>query len=314
MMEYLSDDEIGGRRRRARRRAAGKSVQLTARERAIKRAAKRAAKGKGATRRQRRKIKGQTVKEQRVAEGRPSRVARIGLAPARRAFRTVLSLNIGKAATKMVRVYQKAGGKKKLQEFWRKFGGKDWGKLMKSVNKGAKTRLSNDEIGAVTVAAAAAVAAPILIAFATLVKAFKAGGSEDEMSEYDEMVEMGKKELATNPEFAKGMAYMDNEDVAVMDRETQDFDSDGMPRMRMGSFFSLIGLLFKTVFMLALVPQDAGMLSMAVALLSTYCVIGIILLPFKLAEKSWIDWYYQPINFILYELTKQVKKLLRYGN
>jgi len=320
MLEYLSDDEIYGRAERRARKASRKS------KRATRKAQRRARKGtpRGKARRQRRRSdrasrksshrtrtgRKQTRKSRRQAEGRPSRIARIGLAPARGAFHTAVRMNVGKLATKLVRVYGKQGGKKKLEEFWRKFGGK-WKSLSKSMSKGAKASISNDEfIGEpVTFAAVAAVAAPIMIAAAALIKTMKAGGSKGEMEELDEVIEYGKEELATNPEYDnQGTAYMDNQDVAVMQRGAGDEeydDDDDFPTM--GSFFSLGGLLFKSLFMLSVMTIENPVLLFLSSILVSYCILGVLLLPFHLAGKNWVWFYYKPVNFLLYGFTKMVK-------
>jgi len=318
-LEYLSDDELSGRAERRARRASRKSKRAT---RKAQRRTRRDTTSRGKERRQMRRTQRTTRKDthrkrvgrratgktRRMQSGRPSRIARIGLAPARGAFHSAVRLNVGKTASKLVRIYNKPGGKEKLKEFWRKFGGK-WGSLAKSMSKGGKASISDDELGAVTLAAVAAVAAPIMLALVPIVRAFKAGGSPAEEAAYDEVLEMGKEELATNPAYEKGTAYMNDEEVAVMDRNGYNYeDDDGIPRGgMMGSFFSLGGLLFKSLFMVAFLPTMNTPLTILFAVVSTYLVLGIVFLPFHLSGKKWFDWYYQPINWLLYGVTKLVK-------
>lgn len=297
MLEYLSDDEIYGRaERRARRK-----------KRKAKRKAKKAKRQTKRSERRKRKGKRPSRKERRKKEGRPSRIARIGLAPARGAFHTAVRTNIGKLATKLVRIHSKPGGPEKLHEFWRKFGGK-WKGLRKSINKGGKASISNDEVG-VAMAAVAAVAAPLMIAAAALIKQFKAGGSKQEMEDYEDIIEMGKEELATNPEYDNmSTADMEGEDMAVMYND-DDYDDDDIPRTTGFSFTSLSGMLFKTIFIIPTLSLENPVLIFLATIISSYCVIGVFLFPFKMAGKTWAELYYRPVNWLLNAFTKNS----RYG-
>jgi len=316
-LDYLSDDEISGKRERQARRAARKARRE--RRKRERRARKETPKGKQRRRRRReerrerkkdfRKAAGK--KESRAAkrrrEGRPSRIARIGLAPARGAFHTAVRLNLGKTATKMVRVYEKKGGKKKLMEFWRKFGGK-WKSLRKSINKGAKASISADELGQAGVGVAA-IAAPIIIAITALIKEFKAGGSAEEQEELQDVIDMGLDALANDPKYEdmKGTAYMNDENVAVLSSEDdEDYDDDDIPTRGM-SFYSLSGLLLKSILMLGMIPPSS-VWQYVIALPLLYMVIAFLLLPFQMLGKIWVYPIYQPINWLMYGFTKLLKR------
>jgi len=322
-LEYLSDDAIYGRARRRKRRASRKA------KRAQRKQQRRTRRASGGTRKEKRQMRReqratrksahrtrtgrrQTGKARRKAEGRPSRIARIGLAPARGAFHSAARLNVGKMATKMVRIYNKPGGKEKLKEFWRKFGGK-WGSLRKSINKGAKASISADEFGAVGIAAVAAVAAPIMIALTALIKSFKAEGSDAEMGEFEDVIDLGKAELRDNPEYDnQTTAYMNEEDVAVMQRDDAyadyDYDDDDIPRRSQGfSFFSISGLLFKSILMLGFIPTTS-IWAYVLAPVMLYCVVAFFLLPLQMTGKKWVYPLYQPLNWIMYEGSKLFRK------
>lgn len=321
MLEYLSDDEIYGRaERRAARKArrAQRKRQRKQRRRDTPRGRQRRQKRRGQRRSRRETFRAKVGRKpsrgaRRRAEGRPSRIARIALAPARGAFLTAVRLNVGKLATKLVRVYSKPGGKKKLMEFWRKFGGK-WKGLRKRINKGAKASISNDELGAIGVAAIAAIAAPIMIAVAAIIKSFKAGGGKREKQEFDDVIELGKEELATNPEYDNmTTAFMDGEEVAVMQRP-EDYEGldDEEEEEEFGpafSFVSLSGFLFKTVFMLCFITFENPVMIVLATIVSSYCLLGVFLLPFQIAGKQWVEWYYKPINNFIHALSKTIQNV-----
>lgn len=72
---------------------------------------------------------GKKLKKVQVGKG----LKKIGLAPARRAYRTMLSINAGGLAQKMKRVYDR--DQAALKAKWKKLGG-DWASLQKSLKKG----------------------------------------------------------------------------------------------------------------------------------------------------------------------------------
>jgi len=248
MLEYLSDDEIAGRAERKARQS--------------KRKAKRS------TKKATRKTKRSTRKSGRKSGDRPRTIARIGLAPARGAFLTIMRFNIGKMATKIVRVYKKKGGKEKLQKFWIKFGGKKWKTFTNAVSKGSKQQISADEIGQ-GMAVAIATATPILIVLAKIFKEFKVNKKGEEQ-EFDDIISDGKSELADNPEFETGSAYMpEGEDVALLQYE----GGDGEPKG--GSFLSVSGFMFKAIFVLMFSDFTDPVLAVIASIIATYSIVGI---------------------------------------
>lgn len=186
----------------------------------------------GRTKKDRRKKKDERKKKREekkksgggVVKRTLKKVAKVGLTPSRAAFLTVVTLNAGKLATKLVRIYNKPNGQESLKKFWvGKFQG-DWEKLKDAMRKGSK-----QHIGAVTVAAAAAAAIPIVAALVPLIKSFKAEGDAAEASGFAKFLGDGYKELETNPDFEKGNVNMpDGENTALVKPEGEGMDTTTM--------------------------------------------------------------------------------------
>jgi len=262
-------DSVGSKRSRRKRRAARKAKRLKRR-----------------TARQLRRI------EHRRKAKKKMRFAKIALAPARGAYLLILRLNAGKSATKMARIYKKKGGIKELKDFWTGLGGrksKQFARLKKAIQKGSKESLGWDEmdvraqeIGALSLAVAMATATPILIAAAKIIKKFKAQGDAEEQKEYEDIIKEGKAELIANPDFEKGTGEFSRDDsVGVVSRpgykqfseedEDQDEDDDAM------SFFSPLGVFFKTPLMLGFIETTNPVLLFFILLITTYCLIGFVI-------------------------------------
>lgn len=207
-LTYLSGDdaEIG----KSKKRGGGGS------SRSQKRAAKKAAPG------QKKKLfskKLKKTKEEKKA-GRKrvfKKVAKVAVAPARIAFLTVVSLNGVKLASKLARVWNKPNGKETLKKFWDSFGG-DFNKLKAAIIKGSKQQISGeDQVGAVALTTAIATATPIMVALVPIIKQFKAAGSPEEASDFNDSVEQGKKDLADNEDVPKDKVSMPkNKDAGIV--------------------------------------------------------------------------------------------------
>lgn len=290
-LDYLSDDEFTEIYGRAERKA-----RREARRRRREERRKRKAKGeKKAARKKRRRDRRRKRSEGR--KDRPRRIARIALAPARGAFLTVVRLNGLKLATKLARVYNKPGGKKQLQTFWRKFGGKKWPVLARTISKGSKQQISDDEIGQV-LATVIATALPIIIAVVKIVKKFKAEGGSQEKGLLSRGIKLGKELLSRDESVEKGEAYFDEgEEVAVMERDDfkDERDIDERPRF---SFFSLAGILWKMPLILMFWNTGYFVLDLLITTVSTYCIIGLILLPLEMRNVKAVHWYFKPFKFL----------------
>ena len=106
-----------------------------------------------------------------VTEG----VAKVGLAPSRAAFITLVRLNVLGLAKKIIQANAKNPGK--IRDFWEGFGGK-YSSLIKTANAGKNKPLIKlnglgEAVTAATAGAAAASSTPILVA---IVKLFKSLG------------------------------------------------------------------------------------------------------------------------------------------
>lgn len=279
-LQYLSGDVLGASRKRQAKKAAKKAKKET------KTATKA---GKKDTRKAKRV-------EKKAAGGRglvKKKVAKIGLAPARAAFLTAVNLNALKVATKLARMYNKPNGKAALQKFWLKFGG-DFEKLKQGISKGSKQQINADSVG-VAVEVLLATAAPLLIALAPLLKEFKAGGDTDEMNEFDLGVKEAKEELKNNDDFEKTDGKLPpNKKVGVIKDEGGDEDNNP----KEGNSFSLLGVLFKTPLLIAILGYN----NLFFSIINIYCVVGFLLFGFYmfnwLGLKRFVSWYFElPINF-----------------
>ena len=151
------------------------------------------------------------AKRQQRRKEKGSRVAKIGLAPARAAFLKAVQLNAMKLAEKMARVYKKDSVK--LFEFWRKFGG-DTEKLKQAIEKGIKSKLSG--IGVVGLAAGLSAALPIVTLFLKLL-ADMGLVSKQEISEDEAAVNEAKTNLELDDSTPKGNIEMpEGEDTALL--------------------------------------------------------------------------------------------------
>lgn len=177
-------------------------------------------------------------------EKKKHKVAKVTLAASRGAMLTVIELNVLKIATKLARVWQKPGGKEKLQSWWTKFGG-DFAKLKKAIAKGSKQQISGERIG-IAVETLTATALPIIIALVPIIKEFKAGGDASETSEFDAGMGEAESEMNSNPDFTKGTASLpDGTKIAVKPGKKGESDDSTL-----GSFFSPFGFYANAIFLI----------------------------------------------------------------
>lgn len=149
---------------------------------------------------------------------------KVGLAPARRAFRTLVALNVKGLANKLLRAYR--ADQKALASKWEALGG-SWAKLQDSINKGTK-RKALGGIGVLPIAdpvaggfaATLAIAAPIIIALIPLLKKLGAD-KEGEGESYLDKIEAGAEQ-------AVKAAGVDPSSYAV-DPETSSTEFDTEP-------------------------------------------------------------------------------------
>jgi len=242
------------------------------------------------------------AKKKAEGKGAGRKIAKVGLAPARAAFLTVVTLNVLKCATKLARVWNKPGGQSKLNTAWAKLGGKT-DKLKNAIAKGSKQKISGDEMGAVT-ETLIATATPIIIIMAKLIKEFKAGGDDEEKADFDKGVDEGVKTLAKSDEFEKGNATMpEGADVAALKGEGAEKEK-GEGETKEGNLFSPVGFCFKTLLMLGFVHIENPFLLFLVTILTLYCLIGF----FVIAPVMTFDilgfgsrakiYFVAPFNFI----------------
>jgi hypothetical protein len=271
-LHYLSgdEDEIGGKKRQEKKQQKQQKKAVKKENKQQKKSVKKAAKKeKKAVKKAARKEKIKKVTK---------KIAKVGLAPARTAFLGVVSLNGAKVATKLARVYKKNPGD--LQSFWTKFGG-DYGKLKQAIEKGAKQQINGDDIG-VALETSIALATPILIALVPLLKRHGAEGDAGEAKAFDLAIDQGKEDLANNPDVETGSASMpEDKEVAVVKK------GGGEDGPTAASIFSPLGLYFKTPLLLSLMHPENAILGFLIALVSTYCAIGMIVFPFY--QWNWLN-------------------------
>jgi len=177
------------------------------------------------------------------------KVAKVALVPSRAAFLTVVSLNLLKMATKLVRVYNTPSGKAELQKFWEGFGGK-MDALKKAMSKGSKTQVAYVGVAAEAVIASAL---PIIVVAVKLVKQFKAGGDDKEQKDFNNDLAAGYKELSSNPDYEKtGVQMPEGENAAEVKAagsESTDggFLSDMSTPVKIGLGLGAAGLLYMAV-------------------------------------------------------------------
>lgn len=277
-LDYLSGDEISGKRSQKRQ--------------AKKQSKKAAKKEKKQARKTRRKEKVKKIKR---------KVAKVGLAPARAAFLTAVSLNGAKLATKLARIYKKDPNA--LKKFWDKFGG-DYGKLKQAIAKGAKMQISGDDIG-VAVETVLATASPIIIALVPLIKNFKAEGDATEAQQFDNAMDKAKEDLANDPDVETSEVDMPKDkSVAVVKK------GGGGDEPTAASVFSPLGLFFKTPLVLSLQQPESPVLALLFAFVSTYCVVGMIVYPFY--AWNWLGRSKTLQKFVT-PYVELPKRLLHYG-
>ncbi len=257
------------------------------------------------------KLKGKVLKKGGFVK---KRVAKIGLAPARAAFLTVVSLNGGKVATKLVRVWRKEGGKQKITEFWTKFGG-NIDKLKDAIKKGSKEQINGDSVG-IALAAALATAAPIIVALLPIIKQFRAEGDAKEAAEFDNTLNDAKRDLsAGNVDGAEisEASMMANSDYGVVAKasnsDVEEFGSGGGGSGEgetMSSFASPLGAFFKFPLMISLMYplfQNSPLLVLLLGIIQIYCFIGFVLFPFTelnlFGLKKYTEFYNYPCYTIL---------------
>lgn len=118
------------------------------------------------------------------------KVAKVGLAPARGAFLTLVSLNALKLAKKLAKAWQR--NPEKVKSFWQKFGG-DPDKLKNAIIKGSKTQIQG--IG-FALESAIATATPIIIAATKIFKELNVPDEKDANGmNLESATEQGKQTL-----------------------------------------------------------------------------------------------------------------------
>lgn len=239
------------------------------------------------------------------------RVAKVGLAPARAAFLTVVTLNGLKVATKLVRIWKKEGGKQKLIKFWEKFGG-DADKLKQAMIKGSKEQISGDQIG-FAVGAALATAAPIIIALVPLIKEFQAGGSPAEMSEFDGGIAQAKLDLASGNvdgvELGEAAMHVNSQTGVVAkagaSEETGASDED----KTVGAFFTPFALLLFFSQVANYIGSNSPLWFLC-AILSAYVSI---LIPVSMIVETNLFGLSKYLKFYIYPSTLILKFNSKYG-
>ena len=132
---------------------------------------------------------------ERKSGKKPKLVAKIGLAPARNSFLTLVALNFGGLAKKLANSIKKDSNK--VRKFWTKYGG-DYNKLKNTVAKGSKQALN----AAPAAAGALAVATPIIIGVNSVFKELK------ESPIAQTLVNTMKKRLLDNKDIPKSVVNM----------------------------------------------------------------------------------------------------------
>lgn len=239
-------------------------------------------------------------------KGKKRRVAKVAVAPARAAFIVVVSLNLLRMGKKLARVWTKPGGKDRLINWWRKLGGNP-DKLKAAIAKGSKQTINGHEMGVVaetTIATATA----ILIAVAPIIKEFKAGGDEAEAKEFDDGVEKGKKDLEEDPDVEKGDATVpDGEEVGLIKGKKK----KGEETKPLSLATNPLTISFFVPLVLASIHFQNPVFIWIASLVSLYCVIGAVIIPFsefglagdrfaKISRRYFdvpASWYNSIINF-----------------
>ncbi len=186
--------------------------------------------------------------------------AKVGLAPARGAFMTIVNLNLLKMAEKLKRAASK--DRKRIEKFWRRFGGNP-SKFFKAIDKGAtrkerrrkrKGKMNGpfvlngfeylDELGEpIAVGAALATATPIVIAVTKILKDMKVTSPEEEGGLKGAISSM-KNALRRDVDTTKGAISTDiipeGFDVAKRTEETPSGD-DGGAGMSTGKMIAIGG-------------------------------------------------------------------------
>jgi len=167
------------------------------------------------------------------------KVAKVGLVPARAGFLTLVTINARKLATNLAATWKK--NPKDVKNLWTKFGG-DIEVLKKAIIKGSRVQISGKEMGIVVDAALLASAAAILVPVLAL---FKKNGtaSEEDASGLQGDISTGMNELAKNGDVTTAEMPQDASVALLKDKPTA------------GSFWSVGGFLFKTLFVLIYSPQ-----------------------------------------------------------
>lgn len=114
--------------------------------------------------------------------GKRNKFKKIALAPARRAFRTIVALNVRNIAVKLDEAIRKDANA--VYNKWKRLGGHP-NNLMESVNIGRKKKpiFGSESINGVPVVVAAmAAAAPILVAMSSIIKSVK-GGEDSQLND-----------------------------------------------------------------------------------------------------------------------------------
>lgn len=260
-------------------------------------------------------------KKDKKGGGLKQKVKKVAVAPARVAFLSVVTLNGLRLGTKLARVWKQPAGKTKLLAAWTKLGG-DVSKLKNAVSKGSKETLSGnmEEVG-IALEAALATAIPIILIMAPLIKEFKAGGDAQEMADFDAGVNGARGDFESDPSFESGYADMKGANVALLPKNVtgkpsqQTKGGGGSPSE--GSMFSPLGICFKTPLLISLMNLQNPILVMLAAIISGYCVIGLLVVPFYelnfFGWKKYVAWYFDYPKTIFSRFSNSLKALFNHG-
>jgi len=247
-------------------------------------------------------------KADKKASGKPKTVVKIALAPARGAFLTIVSLNLFKIATKLVKLWNKsATAKSDLQKMWvGKFGG-DVSKLKEAIQKGSKTSISGNSKHSVGIATEVLLASalPIIIALREL---FKRNSLPDDTTEetLGDAVDQGSEELEKNPTNYGTVGPATGKNPTYSKDGVEAPDDGGEPNL--GSFFSAWGMCWWGMMLTGRVQSELllnhPILLIISSLLGLYFVLGFLFFGWIYQTdhkwKKYISWYFDiPKNFFI---------------
>lgn len=157
-------------------------------------------------------------KKKEERKTKPRKVAKIALVPARASFLAAVRLNALKLAKRLAQAYRK--DRSRVETMWLRMGGKP-DELKKAIEHGAKTSL-----GVVTVAAATALAAPIIVAVVKIFKDLKSDQPGDDTGDGQFLTD-AQRELQNDPTIDKDIANMPDGVNAGLTKGDEDNDTGG---------------------------------------------------------------------------------------